>query len=151
MLPFISWFALMPLNFINVRHVFGLFVENEHKIQYKTQLQDCWNYFCRLHNLEIFQNFFCKMYHLENLADQMKIITSVVDGWTRWFWKLALKPNLRAISSCQPKFQLLPGCVSCFQRWTLTVHTKVDHFFHFVLFFFLKWPYCFNIRDWNFF
>ena len=36
MFPLISRFTLMPLNFINVRPVFGLFVENEHEIQFKT-------------------------------------------------------------------------------------------------------------------
>ena len=95
MLPLLSWFTLMPLNFINVRPVFGLFVENEHEIQFKTWLHDFWNYFCKVYNLEIFQNFYCKMYHLKNSADQMKIITSVVEGWTRWSWELPLKRKSR--------------------------------------------------------
>ena len=156
MLPLLSWFTLMPLNFINVRPVFWLFVENEHEIQFKTWLQDFWNYFCKLYNLEIFQNFYCKMYHLKNSADQMKIITSVVDGWTRWSWELALKRKSRPTfeNTCITQFRAVNKisapprmCVLFPKMDTHSIH-KGGYFFVMCYSSFLKYPL---IKDWNFF
>ena len=125
------------------------FVENELKIQCKTRLQDCRNYLCKLYNLEIFQNYYSKMYHLENLADQMKIITSVVDGWTRWSWELALKRKCRPTfeNTCITHFRAVNQNFSSSPDVCLvskdghSLYTQRLIIFHYVLFFFFEMPF----------